>query len=224
MFTGVPLFREEPELLRGFREGRPDVLERVYRTYVRAVDRYIRSQARAIGHPELAQASAVADIVQEVFMRAFSVGARAAYDGLREFGPYLSAIARNCVIDALRGRGREILKKPDELSLILADAPTEDEELVDPKVAAVLTRYVRELPRELAGVYEQRFVLGRSQVAASEGLGLSRRALRTAEARLRRGLRQALQRDGISLRELRNPSKDSSTRIPVRAVSIRSQS
>src|SRR6185436_18877538 len=173
----------------------------------------------AAGRPELAQASAVADIVQEVFIRAFSPEARAAFDGLREFGPYLTVIAHNCFVDSLRARKREVLTKPDDLLLAIDDRPGDTERLFDPKVLLILTDYLRELPASLKGVYEQRFVLGRSQVQASEALGLSRRALRTGESRLRRGLRQALRRAGISLQELGPPSKDFSTRIPVRAVS-----
>ena len=50
----------------------------------------------------------LADLVQEVFMRAFSREGRQAYDGLRDYGPYLFAIARNVLVDWARVRGREI--------------------------------------------------------------------------------------------------------------------
>lgn len=71
----------------------------------------------------------------------------------------------------------------------------------DPKITAVLTDYIRELAPPLESVYQQRFVLGRSQVQASSALGLSRGAIRIREDRLRRGLRKALVRAGISLRD-----------------------
>lgn len=219
----MSVFQNDPELLRTFREGKRDALERVYRTYVRGVDRYIRAQAVAAGHPEMAQASAVADVVQDVFIRAFSVASRDAYDGARDFGPYLTRIARNCFVDALRRQGRETLKQPDELARIVADAPVEVDGAIAPEVLTVLRDYVAGLPPALAGVYEQRFVLERSQVEASAALDLSRRGLRTAEAHLRRGVRKALQRAGISLRNLEPPPADISTRIVAHSVSSRSR-
>src|SRR5438552_5456603 len=116
------LFQDHPELLAPFREGRKDVLERVYRAYVRSVDRYLRSLARARA-PEMGQASVIADLVQDVFIKALSAGPRNAYDGLRDYGAYLSTVARNCFIDALRARGREVLMAPDDLPASIEAAP-----------------------------------------------------------------------------------------------------
>lgn len=218
MVAAMLVLGDEPGLLEGFREGREDALGRVYRTCVRAIDRYVRAQARAVGYLDLAQPSAVADIIQETFIRAFSPAARAAYDGRRDFGPFLITIARNCFIDALRTRGREVLKEPDDLSLVIDETPAEADACFDPRITAVLTGYLRGLPTRLASVYEQRFVLGRSQAEASAALGLSRRTLRTAEHHLRRGLRHALRRAGISLRDLKPSPEDLSTKNRLRAV------
>jgi RNA polymerase sigma-70 factor (ECF subfamily) len=217
----MSVFRDHPELLSAFREGRREALERVYRAYVREVDAYLRAQARAAACSELGHASAIADIVQEVFIRAFSAQARRGFDGLRDFGPYLTAIARNCFVDALRARGREVLKAPEQLSLIVDEPPAEVPRWCEPTILSVLTAYLRELPADLNGVYEQRFTLGQSQEEASAALGISRRTLRTAETHLRRGLRQALIRAGISLREPQaHPPPDFSTRIAAPAVVV----
>jgi len=221
----MPLLRSDPELLHAFRHGRREALERVYRHYVRQIDRYTRALARASGHPELGQASAVADLVQDVFLRAFSSSGRNGYDGLREYGPYLATIARNCFVDALRARGREVLKSSDELrSLVPEDDLAEPEAWCDAKTFGVLTDYLRGLPGPLKGVYEQRFVLGLSQEETSAALGMSRRAIRTAEGKLRGGLRKALVRAGISLRDIRGLDDDFSTRTPASAVMNRSRS
>jgi RNA polymerase sigma-70 factor (ECF subfamily) len=192
----MPLFRDTPELLLAFREGKPAALERVYRFYVRPMDIYFRAMARFAHTPELAQPSAIADLLQEIFMRAFSPNARQAYDGLRDFSPYLNTIARNCFIDAIRKRRKEILIGPGDLPLTAEDAPPEDE-MYDPKVLAVLDAYLKQLPAELKGVYQQRFVLGLSQDQACKTLSVSRRTLRTAEEHLRRGLRKALLLAGV---------------------------
>src|SRR4051812_28203726 len=108
----VALFDQHPDLLLAFREGRRQALELVYRAYVRSVERYLRALGRLGTRAETMPAATVADLVQEVFIRAFSVEARRAYDGLRDYGTYLATIARNCFIDLLRARSREVLLAP----------------------------------------------------------------------------------------------------------------
>lgn len=195
----MPLFCNDRELLLAFREGRPETLEVVYRHYVRSVETYLRTLARVAGARDLAQPSAIADLLQEVFIRAFSPTARRAYDGLRDFAPYLNAIARNCFVDTIRKRRKEVLVGLDDLPTSVD--PDHADDAYDPKIVAVLETYLRELPPPLRGVYEQRFVHGRSQEAACENLGISRRTLRTTEDHLRRGLRKALLLAGMLHRD-----------------------
>ena len=184
------------------------MLEHVYRTYQRSVERNLRASARAHGAVELAQASAVADLSQEVFVRAFSEAARTGYDGQRPFGPYLGSIMRNCLMDALRARGREVLREPSELRLELElelEAAYEQREDVgqDPKVASLLSNYIASLAPALASIYWQRFVLGQSQEQTSVALGLSRGGVRNAEKKLRGGLRRLLVGAGVFLPDAR---------------------
>jgi RNA polymerase sigma factor (sigma-70 family) len=195
-------FENDRELQAAFRAGHPQALDQVYRAYAPVVDRAVRRFAQRSGEASLAQPSVIADLLQEIFARAFSPSARRAYDGARDLGPYLVTIARNCFLDSLRTSGRELLTQPEELAPSQdADVPERDD-WTDPKVVAVVTGYLQSLPPDLQGIYRQRFVLDRSQVDASSALGSSRRAIRTGEERLRRGLRKALVRAGISLREL----------------------
>jgi RNA polymerase sigma-70 factor (ECF subfamily) len=219
----MPLFRDHPELLAPFREGQPSAVERVYRVYVRAVDKYIRAMARSRNIPELGQASAVSDLIQDAFIRAFSASARSSYDGLREYGPYLMMITRNCFVDAARARGREVLKTPQELASEMDDVIPSSRRSADPALMAVLHTYLDGLSHELKGVYEQRFVIGSSQDDASAALGISRRAVRTGEERLRAGLRRALQSAGIALREFSSNARETSTRAQVYPVQIASK-
>jgi RNA polymerase sigma factor (sigma-70 family) len=191
----MPLFHDVPGLLVAFREGKPEALSTVYRHYVRSVDGYLRALARRAGTPDLCQVSAVADLLQEVFIRAFSSNARLAYDGLRDFGPYLNTIARNCFIDTLRKRRIEVPLGIEELEA--EESKSGDLDDYDPKIVAVLETYLRQLSDPEKRVYELRFELGRSQEAACEVLGMSRRSLRTSEERLRKGLRKALFMAGV---------------------------
>jgi RNA polymerase sigma factor (sigma-70 family) len=205
----MSIFREQPDLLEAFRRGERHALERVYRTYVRELDAYLRTLARAATCPELAQPSAIADALQEVFVRAFSPTARNSFQAGRPFSPYLRAIARNFFIDLLRSRAHEVAKA-DERSFESVVPSSEGEIALEPRVSALLSTYVASLSEPLKGVYEQRFVLGHSQEDACAALGLSRRKLRTAEARLKAGLRKALAHAGVPPAELeseRRPSR-----------------
>ena len=197
----MAIFRDQPELLEAFRRGERWALERIYRAHVRGLDSYLRTLARAASSPELAQPSAIADALQEVFVRAFSPTARQSFESDRPFGPYLRAIARNLFVDLLRARGREA-HELEELLPESATAEPDGDGVADPRVSAVLFAYIGALPDPLRGVYEQRFVLGHSQEDARTALGVTRRQLRTAEERLKRGLRRALVRAGIPPTEL----------------------
>jgi RNA polymerase sigma factor (sigma-70 family) len=198
----MTIFRDRPALLVSFRLGERAALELVYRAYVGSIERYLRALARRAGSRDLGQASVIADLVQEVFVRAFSASGRNAYDGVREYAPYLITIARNCFVDVQRSRGRELATNPQELWLALCDVPEVAPRWYEPTATAVVSVFVGCLEPHLKDVYEQRFVLGRSQEAASTALGLSRRAIRTAEKRLQVQLRRALFRAGISPLEI----------------------
>ena len=192
----MPLLRENTALLRAYRRGDARALEAVYRHYVRSLDVHFRVLARTAGLPEFAQKSVTQDLLQEAFIRAFSAPARKAYDGLRDFGPYLKAIARNCFMDLLRKRKCEVALLAEAPSPRLA-LPMEAEWSFHPQVIATLESYLEGLPPVLKAVYEERFERGLSQEAACESLGLSRSVLRTKETHLRRGLRRALVQRGL---------------------------
>jgi len=198
----MPVFQRQPQLLEAFRRGERWALEHVYRAYVRMLDRYLRAVARASRAPELAQPGATVDLLQEVFIRALSLESRLAYDGTRPYGPYLRKIAKNLFIDQLRARGRVVEESLDVVLDAGDSIPAEREEFADPRVNAVLASYLAALPPALRGVYEQRFVLGKSQEDSCAALGITRGRLRADEARLMSGLRRALLDSGITRSDL----------------------
>src|SRR4051794_33518728 len=67
----------DADLLRAFRGGNREALERVYRLCVSDVELRVRRALRSLG---LLSAANLADLVQEVFLRAFSTSARLSYD------------------------------------------------------------------------------------------------------------------------------------------------
>ncbi len=173
-------------------------LEQAYRTQATGLTAYLRRLARSAHALELAQESVVSDMLQEVFARALTVSARSLENPWRNRDAYLTTIARNCFVDALRARKREIPNAPIEVGRRLAKVAAEPEVIDGDRVLLFVEAYLRTLGPEMGALYKQRFVLGSSQQRASSALGLSRRSFRTAEARFKRGLRIALLKAGIS--------------------------
>jgi RNA polymerase sigma-70 factor (ECF subfamily) len=174
--------RSRPDLLDSFRKGDRAALEEVYWAYVDRVVWFLRRSVRP---------GEVRDLLQEVFIRAFSESSRAAYDGVRDYGPYLLTVARNLVVDAARKSGRE---------LSLEDLPFEEPaateeravEWADSDTMRIVESYLQSLSDEVRGVHDARYVRGLSQRDAADHLGITRQQLRTLEAKLRTGLARAL--------------------------------
>jgi RNA polymerase sigma factor (sigma-70 family) len=203
----MPFFSGRPDLLKRFRDGDQGVCEDVYWTYVDRVELIVRRGFQIQSGSQVAGVPAheVADVVQEVFAKAFRTQARISFDGLREYGPFIATIARNTLADWLRARNKSV----NQVASSLPDIPDVPDDAVDSDPAwadegtvRLVEAYLSALPAELANVHKQRFILGRSQVQAAADLGLSRQQLRTREAELKSGLRRLLKR-----RELQGPNR-----------------
>jgi RNA polymerase sigma factor (sigma-70 family) len=187
----------DADLLRAFRGGDRETLANVYRLCVRDVELGVR---RALASLRLLSAANLADIVQEVFLRAFSRNARLSYDGQRDYKPYVLSIARNVVVDWTRRVGREI-PTSDLLEMTagdIADADSGDVTPFPPAAVSLVAGYVQSLPPDLRAVHHRRFVLAEPQRQAAAALGISRQSLRTREQNLIVGLRRELRRAGLS--------------------------
>jgi RNA polymerase sigma-70 factor (ECF subfamily) len=201
----MPIFRGRHDLLVGFRAGARPALEEVYWACVDRVERIARTgflvagagvRVAGLGH----NPGEVADLVQEVFARAFAPAARDAYDGLRDYTPYLDRIARNLLADRARKKGREVPSDVALLEVAADDEPEEDEgPWTDPDTVGLVSQYLAALSPELKRVHEARHVRSLSQRDAAAALGLSRQALRTLEERLRKGLRKEIARRKLAM-------------------------
>jgi RNA polymerase sigma factor (sigma-70 family) len=151
---------------------------------VEAVVRYAFAATKGATRAE------IADVMQETFLRAFEDRARRAYDDQRDYGPYVASIARNLLADWARKRGRELSLDPwdAEAATVPADAPL----WADEPTMRIVERYLATLEPDARALHEARFVRGLSQERAAGLLGCTRQQLRTREARLREGLRDAL--------------------------------
>jgi RNA polymerase sigma-70 factor, ECF subfamily len=186
----MTVFRDRPDLLGAFRDGRRHALEAVYWHYIDTIEKLARRELLRMLPARVRQE--LADLVQEIFTRAFTERARLGYDGIRDYGPYLSTLARNIIVDWARRQGRELPSEaPPE------EAAVEEPPEADAATLRVVTDYVAALPPELAAVHQQRNVLARSQEEAAAALRISRQQLRTREKRLRDGLARALAAAGI---------------------------
>jgi RNA polymerase sigma factor (sigma-70 family) len=195
----MPVFARRADLLPRFREGDSDALAEVYWAYVDKITAIARHGLTTAtpGAPRLTIPPAeVADLVQDIFIRAFTPSARAGFDGLRDYGPYLYGIARHAVLDWARKRGREPptdYLPPDVLASV-AEVPASDEDDgdADPQTLAVVRGYLQEVEPKLRAVHLARYERGLSQRDAADHLGITRQSLRTLEDRLRKGVRRAL--------------------------------
>jgi RNA polymerase sigma-70 factor (ECF subfamily) len=202
--TSMPLLRTDRALLDRFRAGEQEALGRVYWEYARKVERLLSAGFEIRGRGirvsgAFRQPDDLADLVQDVFMRAFSERGRRAYDGLRDYGPYLYAMARNVLVDWARVRGREIPAPWAELEAAVEMTPViEDEEpWADPATMRVVEEYLANLPQHLREAHKLRHEEGLSQEDAAQRLGVGRQTLRTLERDLRDGLEAALSAAGI---------------------------
>lgn len=191
----------EEALLQGFRAGRRDALERLYWQHVEAVETLVRRGLCRVG---CFSAADLADVVQDVFAKAFSRKARAAYDGEREYGPFLRQLARNTLYDWLRRRNKEILRDLDAEALIAETGPGSGAFPAD--LVLVTEAFVEGLAPDLKAVHERRFEAAESQEHAARVLGISRQNLRTLERRLLDGLRRALRERDADERPLAFPA------------------
>jgi RNA polymerase sigma factor (sigma-70 family) len=213
----MTIFLNDRALLRDFREGHRSALERVYWAYVDKVERIIRFgfvrgdsvMLSGVGNSQVD----LRDLVHEVFAKTFAPDVRRTYDGVRPFGPYLYAVARNVLADWGRRAGREVpTEEPTIEAALEPHEPPETPAYSDDRTVAIVERFIRELPADLRALHQQRSVAGLSQREAAQALGLTRQVLRTMEGRLRDMLRERL------AREERGGQDSSAPRAPTRPV------
>ncbi len=196
-------------LLRGFREGQTDALGEVYRRHADEVTKQLRYgfafQAAGRHHRFVGCRSAfeLHDALHETFRRAFEPPARERYDGLRPYGPYLRAIARNVVLRGFRAREVQFPEIREDGEAVTSAIEVVDEGSQTPEqhvgraqVRAVVKRFLDTLAAPDRRLLELRFVEGQSQRDAAETLGLGRQQIRGREAKLREQLLRYLRRQG----------------------------
>ena len=210
----MTLFLENQKLLHEFREGRPEALRAVYLHYVDHIisllhsgftDRSTTTYIRGVRDPEHER-----ELLQEIFIRAFSQTARNAYDGMRPYKSYLATIAGNIMIDAWRADIRDPLsgrwRESEEMLQRSASSTNDDTGADGESVATQLhwRRCLQESDAYVAGLDDTsrefvrlRFHEELSQRDVAQRLRITRSKVRTLEQRIRGGLRKHLRQRGL---------------------------
>lgn len=196
-------------LLRDFREGRTTALHEVYQRHAKEVTATLRYgfsfQASGRHHRFVGYRSAfeLHDALHETFRRAFEPGSRERYDGLRPYGPYLRAIARNVVLRGFQSREVQFPEvredgeaRGSEIEVVDEVGETPEQEVGRAQVRAVVKRFLDTLGPDDRQLLELRFVEGKSQRDAADLLGLGRQQVRGREAKLRQQMLRFLRKQG----------------------------
>ncbi len=199
----MPLLTQDRALLDAFRRGEREAIERVYHAYVGQVAGLLRggfsfmSEGQPMSFHGIKDAWDLECAVQDTFIQAFSPAARQAYDGLKPYGPYLLAIARNRVISDLRSHQRERRRR----SSLAAEVPPPGPESPERQAMAaqreqIVRRFCEGLPAKLLRFSRLRFEQDRNLMEAARALGLSRMKARTLELQLRKAFLAFLRDQG----------------------------
>ena len=161
-------------------------------------DRLLKSvlpRLRAVVRARVRDPSLAEDVLQNVLLSVHQ--ARHTYRPERPFGPWLRAIARNAVIDAMRSRG---VRTRVEVPLAALESLPGESETPEPgasEISPVLARALAELPPTQREAVELLHLHELSSAEAAERLGISAVALRVRAHRGYKALRAKLQREDL---------------------------
>jgi RNA polymerase sigma factor (sigma-70 family) len=189
-------------------DGRHSEVASAYKLHARTLRKIVRakilpgaSREAGPGHGEAAALPTqdVDDLVHEVFTRLLvPPTVQLAED--RSPLPYLVAMARNFHHDFLRRRRRQAIKLCLAVDQGASRLPTssghdpleDDADGQRHQQLEVIAAHVASLPTELSVLYEARYARGLSQEGCANLLGVTRRHVRTLEARLLASAKQSL--------------------------------
>jgi RNA polymerase sigma-70 factor (ECF subfamily) len=152
---------------------------KAYRDVLSAISPYLRSLSRRACARAGLSASEAEDVVQETLLAIHLK--RHTWDSGQSLLPWISTIARNKMIDALRRRGRRAETDLSDFEEVLAAPPQPDELERDDAL-----RLLEQLGDKQRAAVEAVSIRGESPRAAAQRLGMSEGALRVA---IHRGLK-----------------------------------
>jgi RNA polymerase sigma factor (sigma-70 family) len=208
----VTIFQNNRPLLKKFRQGEESALRTVFHFYAGHIEMMLSrgfSERKSNSFVRLdLDIEMRRELMQQVFIKAFSESARLAYDGIRSYRAYLSTIARNVIIDEWRRNKKDYR---------LAGTPWEALETISCDAAVDYGREIEQFESPEERIHwqqcldatddfisslkatEQQFVKLRyqeelPQTEVAERLKLSRWKVRAMEKRIQARLKKHLQR------------------------------
>lgn len=201
----MTLLTDDRALLEAFRRGDPAALRRVYEAYSADVTRYLARgfvSGKEAGMSRHRMSPIDVDAAhQETFIRAFQPTARAAYDGLRPYRPFLLTIAHSAAVDALRAHGKlgahtvAFEEAPQALE-VRTEAPSPEDSALEAEIRRTVRRFLDALSPEAQAFAQCRYIDGLSQEDTAQRLGLSRKEVRTRERHLKAAFARHLEDSG----------------------------
>jgi RNA polymerase sigma factor (sigma-70 family) len=204
---------QDSALLAAYRNGETWAFESIYRRYVEPVRCFLRggfsfaSQGRMCRFRGAQAGLDLEGIVQEVFARVFAPATRANFDGERPFKNYAFSIAKNLVLRELGRRERVSAQDGSEVneaapashrvaSGLLPEQHSPEKLTADAQLSTITGLFVAGLTGLEHDLFEQRFVIGATQEATAETMGVSRARVKSLEADLRARLMAVLHEGG----------------------------
>lgn len=197
---------EDRARLARFQAGERKTMEAVYLHYAPRLSALVyRGLPTQSGRVRVTSPFEVGGVVQETFARAFQDKARQAFDGSSPYLGYLSAIARNHLLNEKRVREELTTDQDLEAALatgggtgvMLGDAPRQpDEAAEENELNRLVDDFLAGCTQPERDVFNARVVERRTQDDAAASVGLTRIQVRRIEAHLRRGLLDRFQRSG----------------------------
>ena len=130
---------------------------------------------------------------QEIFTRAFSPNARAAYDGLRPYKNYLFTIARNYVVDKFCKKRRYFVsletmpeQKREQVEESLEERGGPDDLAVSHELETLVRQFVASLNALEKELFELRFAEGMSVEASAQKAGVSDYRVKRTEKKIKK--------------------------------------
>lgn len=189
---------EDRGLLAAFRAGDRKALETVYLHYAPKLSALVfRGLATQSGRVRVSSPFEAGAVVKETFARAFAEKARLAYDGASPYLGYLSAIARNFLLNEKRVREEvtadAALERASTVgadgAVALSSAPQRpDETAEENELTRLVDRFLSERTQSERDVFKARFLDQKTQDESAAVVGLSRIQVRRIEAHLREDL------------------------------------
>ena len=208
----MTLFVDNRKFLNDFRHGKHAALRQVYDHYVKQIKLLVANgwydpekRTRTYGILDL---ETQAELIQEIFIKAFSEKTRLSYDGVRPYKHYLLTIARNVIIDHIRKQPRDMISHAsvdiDDVSLLdqhgFGGGDTAQEADLDwQRCLEATAAFVREMDPMTRRFVALRFQEELPLSKVAECLGVSRGKARHLEKELGRMLKQYLQTMNLSV-------------------------